>query len=420
MKPVIAFSFLATFFFANLAAQRTDELLSAAKLEFSKDFYQQDFSKVIDQLTQANRRTPNNPEINYFLANALDRVNYGDVRTLFLKTRSGAEQASSYLEKVNQLTPLYTGSKLNLDPYSKLTSIWGALALAYAYREAPDSARWAFQQGKMRGGFLDPQLEMAANLLNSCKVNAILFSSGENLTYPMLYLQTVDNLRRDVQVIDISLLNTLWYPELLDSTAVNPIISDSLGLSLIPDLVEWQPGMMSTNIKKGDCGEKGVFSWKIDPKPEGSLLVRSEYVLLQTILQNQFTCDIYFTAGFPSDDLLQLDAYLDNGILVSRLNPCKPAQTRPSTDYLSRYVFDKTKAAATVIRNSPDLGLLLQLYAFGYVNAAQECLTIGDVERAKALLSDLEQRFPLVALPEMSTGMNDYLQKLKALIKKVE
>jgi hypothetical protein len=420
MKPTIFLVFCTAFFYNQLLAQPIGTLIEAAKNEFSKDFYQQDFSKLAEQLDAANRSTPNNPEINYFLGYALDRINSGDIRTLFLKTRTGCELASLCLEKVNRLTPLYTGTKLSLDPYSKLTTIWGSLALAYAYREAPDSARWAFQQGKARGGFLDPQLELAANMLNSCKKNALLFSSGEAFTYPLLYLQTVEQVRKDVQIIDIGMLNTLWYPELLDATATNPIVADSLNISMLTDLVEWQPGTMTADVKSAECGEINTFLWKMDPKLDSAMMVRSEYALLQIIILNQFINDIYFTAGFPSDDLLQLDDRLENGVLLSRLNPCKSVSIRSATDYVTPYRFEKIKTGATAIRNSPDLAFLLQFYVLGYANAAQECISKGDLPRSKALLNDLEQRFPLASLSNLNSGMTDYLQKLKDLIKKVE
>ena len=109
-------------------------------------------------------------------------------------------KAQEYFKKLADRNPQYetTVGKIGMK-YANEFMFQFALLLAYANDYAVNI--------KLPGNlYTAEQLKVAQQNLENCPLNAILFSFGDNDYYPVLYLQQAKSIRRDVYLVNYSLI----------------------------------------------------------------------------------------------------------------------------------------------------------------------------------------------------------------------
>lgn len=219
--------------------------------------------------------------------------------------------------------------------------------------------------------------DMAADYLESCAPNAILFTYGDNDTYPLWYVQEVENIRPDVRVVNLSLLGTDWYirqmKKKVNEADALPItmpdekfvqgvrdvlgyqdyhIQDPVELSKLfeiltseneADKVTYQDGsrenFLPTKKFKITVDPQQVISTKTISPSQTDLLAnemvwtynknyitKTELAMLDILSHNNWERPVYFAITVPTDNFMGLDNYLYNEGFAYRLLPLKPVQ----------------------------------------------------------------------------------------------
>jgi len=301
--------------------------------------------------------------------------------------------------------------------------------------------------------------DVAFDYLNSCAPDAILFTNGDNDTFPLWYAQEVEGMRTDMRVCNLMLLNTDWYIDQMkcrtygsaplpvtlpvkkyydginnqlfivektkdpvdistiidfvksDNKATKVQVSSTEILDIIPSRtiripVDKAKVLASGTVKPEDADKIVPY---IDIKLKGNSILKSQLIVLDILAHNNWERPIYFVTGYHND-ALGLEEYFQLEGLAYRLVPIK-SQNKNWLDYgrintdilyqnmINKFVWGGANKKGVDIDYNHLRTLIVVKARLNYARLAKALSSEGKNEKAIETLNKCMEALPLEKIP---------------------
>ncbi len=301
--------------------------------------------------------------------------------------------------------------------------------------------------------------DVAFNYLNSCAEDAILFTNGDNDTFPLWYAQEVEGKRTDVRVCNLMLLNTDWYVDQMKQkmyesdplpvslpvkkyydginnqvfifekfkepidikTVIEWVKSDNKGTKVQASSTEWYDIIPTRTIRIPVDSAKVIASGCVKPedadkivpyidiKLKGSRILKSQLIILDILANNDWTRPIYFVTGYH-EDAFGLEEYFQLEGLAYRLVPIK-SQNKNWLEYgrvdadilyenmMNKFVWGGAKEKGVNIDYNHRRTLMVIKSRLNYARLAKALSEKGKDDQALRVLDYCMENLPLDKIP---------------------
>ena len=307
--------------------------------------------------------------------------------------------------------------------------------------------------------------DFGANYLKSCEKEGIIFSNGDNDTFPLWYNQEVEEVGTDLRVCNLSYLQTDWYISQMkrpyyDSPAL-PISWEYKDFMPGTNEVVWVENKLNTPLEVGKAFE---FVRSDDPRtkrdgenylPTNKLYVegengqqimfkserrytRSQMMIMEMLSQisrDDWKRPIYFAVTVGGDYYLGLEPYFELTGLAYRVTPKRSANGQPRVNtekmydnMMHKFAYGNMNIPGIYI--DENLMRMCRTHRMMFMELAEALFREGKRDQSREVLDYAEQMLPGYNIPYDYTsasmasiyyalGSDEDKQKADAIMDKV-
>ncbi len=270
------------------------------------------------------------------------------------------------------------------------------------------------------------------NMLISCEPNGIIYTNGDNDTFPLWYLQEVENIRTDVRVANLSLLNTSWYikqlkhkepkvPILLKDSDIDRLMpmpwkKKTIRIDNIPrNYMEKEFEQFRATFPTAPPQADTVMQFELGPKIFGRYLRVQDYMVLHTLIANRFRKPMYFAVTCASENMLDgLRKYLRMDGLVFKITTVPNWALDPNILYdnlMNKFQYRNLNNPKVYYNNN--IIALLQNYRSAFIQLMNYYASVDSTEKVAVLLKKMDEVIPPDVIPITNRGIKEWIEGLR-------